>query len=89
MDQNTGLVTEGLQYLNKAVELNPKYDDAMSYISLEYRLKAENECGSDADSARKADLALADDWGNKSMGARKANELEKEKKAATGGVTVQ
>ena len=45
--------------------------------------------GSDADSARKADLALADQWGNKSMGTRKANEIEKEKKAATGGVTVQ
>jgi len=89
MEQNTDLVTEGLQYLNKAVDLNPKYDDAMSYISLDYRLKAENECGSDADSARKADLALADQWGNKSMGARKANEIEKEKKAATGAVTAQ
>jgi tetratricopeptide (TPR) repeat protein len=89
VEQNTGLVDEGLQYLDKAVDLNPNYDDAMSYISLEYRLKAENECGSDADTARKADLALADQWGNKSMGTRKANEIEKEKKAATGGVTVQ
>ena len=89
VDQNTSLVDEGLQYLNKAVELNPNYDDAMSYISLEYRLKAENECGANADEARKADLAQADQWGVKSMGARKANELEKEKKAATGGVTVQ
>ena len=89
VEQNTGLVDEGLQYLDKAVDLNPNYDDAMSYISLDYRLKAENECGSDADSARKADLALADQWGNKSMGTRKANEIEKEKKAATGGVTVQ
>ena len=89
VEQNTDLVSEGLQYLNKAVELNPNYDDAMSYIDMDYRLKAENECGSDADSARKADLALADQWGNKSMGTRKANEIEKEKKAATGGVTVQ
>ena len=89
MDQNTDLVNEGLQYLNKAVELNPNYDDAMSYISLEYRLKAENECGANADTARKADLALADEWGNKSMGARKANEAAKEEKAAHGGVTVQ
>jgi tetratricopeptide (TPR) repeat protein len=89
VEQNSGLVDEGLQYLDKAVDLNPKYDDAMSYISLDYRLKAENECGSDADTARKADLALADQWGNKSMGARKANEIEKEKKAATGAVTAQ
>ena len=56
---------------------------------MDYRLKAENECGSDADSARKADLALADQWGNKSMGTRKQNEIEKEEKAAHGAVTAQ
>ena len=89
MEQNTDLVSEGLQYLNKAVDLNPNYDDAMSYIDMDYRLKAENECGSDADSARKADLALADQWGNKSMGTRKQNEIEKEEKAAHGAVTAQ
>ncbi len=89
-EQNTDLVNESLQYLNKAVELNPNYDDAMSYISLDYRLKAEMECGGkEADDARKKDLDIADQWGVKAMGARKANEAEKEKKAATGGVTVQ
>ena len=89
MDQNTGLVSEGLQYLDKAVDLKPNYDDAMSYVSLEYRLKAENECGANADAARKADLDQADQWANKAMGARKANEAAKEEKAAHGGVTVQ
>ena len=82
------MVNESLQYLNKAVELNPNYDDAMSYIALDYRLKAEMECGGkEADDARKKDLDMADQWGVKAMGARKANEAEKEKKAATGGVT--
>ena len=89
-DQNTALVNEGLQYLEKAVDLNPNYDDAMAYISLQYRLKAEMECGGkEADDARKKDLDEADQWTNRAMGARKANEAEKEKKAATGGVTVQ
>ena len=83
---NTELVNEGLQYLNKAVELNPNYDDAMAYLQLTYRSKANLECGDDA--ARKADLAKADEWIQKAMGARKANELEKEKKNA-GGVTMQ
>ena len=54
-EANTGLVNEGIQYLNKAVELNPTYDDAMQYLQLTYRRKADLECGDEA--ARKADMA--------------------------------
>jgi len=82
---NTALVNEGVENLNKAIELNPSYDDAMQYLQLTYRRKADLECGNDA--ARKADLALADEWTQKAMGARKANELKKEQKAG-GGVTM-
>jgi tetratricopeptide (TPR) repeat protein len=82
---NTDLVTEGLQYLNKAIEINPSYDDAMQYLQLTYRRKADLECGDD--DARKADLAQADTWVQKAMGARKANELKKEKIANQGGIT--
>jgi tetratricopeptide (TPR) repeat protein len=85
-DANSAVVDEGLQYLQKAVDINPTYDDAMTYLNLTYRRKADLECGDDA--ARKADLAQADDWNNKAMGARKANELKKEK-ATQGGVTMQ
>ena len=83
---NTDLVNEGIQYLSKAVELNPTYDDAMQYLQLTYRRKADLECGDEA--ARKADMAQVDDWIQKAMGARKANELKKEK-ATQGGVTMQ
>jgi tetratricopeptide (TPR) repeat protein len=82
---NTALVTEGLQYLTKAVEINPTYNDAMDYLNLLNRRKADLECGDD--NARKADLATADDWSHKSMGARKQNELKKEEKNG-GGVTM-
>ncbi len=82
---NTALVTEGLQYLSKAVEINPTYDDAMQYLNLTYRRKADLDCPDDA--ARKADLAKADEWSQKAMGARKANELKKEQKNG-GGVTM-
>jgi tetratricopeptide (TPR) repeat protein len=81
-DQNTAMVNEGLEYLQKAVALNPSYDDAMQYIQLIYRLKAELECGNDA--ARKADLAQADQWTQKALGARKENELKKEQKVGGG-----
>jgi len=82
---NTALVNEGLQYLQKAVEINPTYDDAMQYLQLTYRRKADLECPDD--NARKADLAKADEWSQKAMGARKQNELKKEQKNA-GGVTM-
>ncbi len=78
--QNTDLVTEGLKYLNQSVQLRPNYDAAMSYLNLMYRRQADLECGNDA--ARKADIAQADQWREKAMGARKANE---EKKAAAEG----
>ncbi len=81
---NTQLVTEAMQYLNKAVEINPTYDDAMQYLNLNYRRKADLECGND--DARKADLAQADMWVQKATGARKANEAAKEKKLG-GGIT--
>ena len=83
--QNTALVTEGLQYLNHAVELNTTYDDAMQYLNLTYRRKADLACGDEA--TRKADLAKAQEWSDKAMGARKINEQKKEEKAR-GGVTM-
>jgi tetratricopeptide (TPR) repeat protein len=74
-DQNTPLVTEGLQYLQKALEIRPNYDDAMAYMNLMYRRKADLECGND--SARKEDLDQAGQWRDKAMGTRKANEEKK------------
>jgi tetratricopeptide (TPR) repeat protein len=82
---NTQLVDEAMQYLNRAVEIRPTYDDAMQYLNLNYRRKADLECPNDA--ARKDDLAQADQWVQKAIGARKANEAAKEK-AAQGGVTM-
>lgn len=82
---NTPLVTEGLQYMQKAVDARPNYDDAMSYMNLLNRRKADLECGNEA--GRKTDVQAAVDWNSKAMGARKANE---EKKAAQtpGGVVM-
>jgi tetratricopeptide (TPR) repeat protein len=79
---NNVLVTESLQYLQKAVDTDPNYDDAMQYLNLAYRRKADMECGNDQ--ARKDDLAKADEWVQKAQGARKANEAAKEKKLGGG-----
>lgn len=82
---NGPLVDEGMQYLMKSVEVRPAYDDAMAYINLMYRRKADLECGNDA--ARKADLQQADMWRDKAMGTRKANE-EKKSQQTPGGIVM-
>lgn len=80
---NTPLVTEGTEYLQKAIDINPTYEEAMTYMSLMSRRKADLECGNVE--AVKADLAQADLWAQKSMGARK--EIERRKEEKTHGVT--
>ncbi|MGA9717936.1 MAG: tetratricopeptide repeat protein [Acidobacteriaceae bacterium] len=73
-EQNQPLVEEALDSLHKAIDLRPNYEEAMAYINLAYRRKAEIECGND--DARKADLQQAQDWTEKAIGARKANVLK-------------
>lgn len=51
-------VDDGIAALKKAIELKPDYDDAMAYLNLIYRQKADMETSVDA---RNADLKMADD----------------------------
>ena len=67
--KNSAMVQEGMQALNKAIELKPNYDDAMAYLNLMYRQKADLEADA---GARSADLKSANDWLAKAMEARKA-----------------
>src|SRR5277367_5033609 len=85
VQQNTAIVNEGLQYLQKALDIRPNYDDAMAYMNLMYRQKANLECGNEQ--ARKEDLDQAGQWRDKAMGTRKANE-EKKNNATPGGVVM-
>jgi len=36
-EENTANVQEGIDNLNKALQLRPDYDDAMAYLNLMYR----------------------------------------------------
>jgi len=69
--QNGELVEEGLQYFFQAVRNRPNYDDAMAYLNLIYRRKADLDFGDEE--ARKDDVANAEEWASKWMEARKAN----------------
>jgi len=74
--QNSALVEEGLQYLHQAIENRPNYDDAMAYLNLMYRRKADLDYGNEA--ARKDDVAKANEWRTRAMETRKANEEKKD-----------
>jgi tetratricopeptide (TPR) repeat protein len=65
---NKGLVDEALQALTKAIELKPNDADAMAYLNLMYREKADYEASA-AD--RAADLKLAEEWVEKALDIKK------------------
>ena len=69
--------------LNKALQLRPDYDDAMAYMNLMYREKADIEC--DDPGARSADLKTADEWVDKTMATKKA---KAEKQPGAGGIVM-
>ena len=43
-EANAQKVEDGIQNLQKALQLRPDYDDAMAYLNLLYRQRAEYEC---------------------------------------------
>ncbi|MFZ3342174.1 MAG: tetratricopeptide repeat protein [Terriglobales bacterium] len=69
-EKNSANVEEGIDNLNKALQLRPDYDDAMAYMNLMYRERADIQC--DDPAARAADLKTADDWVDKTMATKKA-----------------
>jgi tetratricopeptide (TPR) repeat protein len=83
-DKNAPYIEDGMAELNKALELRPDYDDAMAYMNLLYRRKADDmEC--DDPAARTADLKTADEWVDKTMAAKKANAA---KQPGANGITM-
>src|SRR5439155_1334616 len=64
-EKNASLVEDGINDLTKALQLRPDYDDAMAYMNLLYRRKAELECGDPAarDGRRRSGLRVICWWG--------------------------
>ena len=83
-DKNQAKVEDGIQNLQKALQLRPDYDDAMAYMNLMYRERADIQCGDLA--ARAADLKTADEWVDKTMATKKA---KAEKAGPSGIVTTE
>ena len=69
-EKNEPSIQEGIESLNKAITLRPDYDDAMAYLNLMYREKADVEC--DDLAARQEDLKTADHWVDQTLITKKA-----------------
>jgi len=79
--KNWDKIQEGIDNLNKTLELRPDYDDAMAYLNLMYRERADVQCGDPA--ARKADLQTADEWVDRTMAFKKAKAEKEESLRST------
>jgi tetratricopeptide (TPR) repeat protein len=82
-EKNASNIQEGIDNLNKALQLRPDYDDAMAYMNLMYRERADVQC--DDPAGRAADLKKADEWVDKTLAVKKA---KAEKQPGTGGITM-
>jgi tetratricopeptide (TPR) repeat protein len=82
-EKNSANIQEAIDNLTQALKLRPDYDDAMAYMNLMYRERADVECEDPA--ARAADLKTADDWVDKTMATKKA---KAEKQPGSQGITM-
>ncbi len=82
---NAAAIQEGIDSLKKAIDLRPDYDDAMAYMNLMYRERADVEC--DDEAARAEDLKTADHWVDETMRVKKAK-AEKAAQVQGGGITM-
>jgi hypothetical protein len=73
--KNWSVIEDGISKLDKAIQLRPDYDDAMAYMNLMYRERADLECADAA--ARNRDLKTAGEWVDKTLATKKAK-AEKE-----------
>ncbi len=79
---NQAPVEEGIKMLQKALQIRPDYDDAMAYLNLLYRERADYEC--DDAAARTADIKTANDWVDKTLATKKA----RAEKQGAGGIVL-
>ena len=81
-EKYSGVIEAGLKALDRALEINPEYDDAMAYENLLVRERADL---SETPDEYKKQTEIADGWVQKALATKKA---KAEKKAASqpGGI---
>jgi tetratricopeptide (TPR) repeat protein len=82
-ENNSANIQEGIDNLTQALKLRKDYDDAMAYMNLTYRERADLQC--DDPAARAADLKTADEWVDLTLAVKKA---KAEKQPGSQGITM-
>jgi len=96
-EEKSTLIDEGMQYLDKAMAINPDYEDTLWYQNLLLREKAillDNQVKATKDKAAQKQLmaeseslkAKADSWAVRALDVRKKNA---EKKTGPGGIELE
>jgi tetratricopeptide (TPR) repeat protein len=82
-EKNEAMVREGIQHIQKALEIDPEYDDAMAYANLLHREIADI---ADTQEEYKKETEIADDFVQKALETKK---IKAERKPAGGGITTE
>jgi tetratricopeptide (TPR) repeat protein len=80
--RNLPMIEDGITNLKKALEIDPNYDDAMSYLNLIYRERADI---AETPEDYKKDIDTAEQWVQKSLDTKKM----KAAKQPSGGLTTE
>jgi len=84
--QYSAVIDDGMKNLQKALDIDPNYDDAMAYMNLLIREKADLD---DTPEQYKADTDTADKWVQKALDTKKAKAAAAAKAAQQGGISAE
>ena len=84
--QYSAIIDDGMKNLQKALDIDPNYDDAMAYMNLLIREKADLD---DSPEQYKIDTDTADKWVQKALDTKKAKAKKAADAAAASGAGVQ
>jgi Tfp pilus assembly protein PilF len=82
-DQYSAVIEDGIKNLQKALDIDPNYDDAMAYMNLLIRERADLD---ESPEQYKKDVETADGWVQKALDTKKMKAAKEAAKTA-GGIT--
>jgi tetratricopeptide (TPR) repeat protein len=80
-DQYSAVIEDGIKNLQKALDIDPNYDDAMAYMNLLIRERADLD---DTPDQYKKDVDVADGWVQKALDTKKMKAAKEAAKGNTG-----
>jgi tetratricopeptide (TPR) repeat protein len=80
-DQYSAVIEDGIKNLQKALDIDPNYDDAMAYMNLLIRERADLD---DTADQYKKDVDVADGWVQKALDTKKMKAAKEAAKGNTG-----